>query len=210
MAANSQHRAIPEGRADVHDQVLSRLQQFSPRSLPDAAKRAAAVAVPIVLTGGSPGIWLTRRAAGLRAHSGQFALPGGRLDPGETAEQAALRELHEEIGVSADSVLGRLDDYPTRSGYVITPVVVWIGEQPQVRPNPAEVAEVYLIPFTELDVEPRFAYISESERPVIQLPLLDTMIHAPTAAVLFQFRELCLHGRPTRVAHFEQPVFAWR
>ena len=158
----------------------------------------------------SPGIWLTRRAAGLRAHSGQFALPGGRLDPGETAEQAALRELHEEIGVSADSVLGRLDDYPTRSGYVITPVVVWIGEQPQVRPNPAEVAEVYLIPFTELDVEPRFEYISESERPVIQLPLLDTMIHAPTAAVLFQFRELCLHGRPTRVAHFEQPVFAWR
>jgi hypothetical protein len=61
-----------------------------------------------------------------------------------------------------------------------------------------------------IDVEPRFHAIPESDAPVIQLPLFDRFVHAPTGAVLYQFRELALHGRTTRVAHYEQPVFAWR
>src|SRR4051794_32097902 len=76
---------------------------------------------------GETGFLLTRRAADMRAHPGQWALPGGRCDPGETLEAAALRELHEELGLelAETAILGVLDDYPTRSGYAITPVVAW-------------------------------------------------------------------------------------
>jgi 8-oxo-dGTP pyrophosphatase MutT (NUDIX family) len=176
-------------------------------------RRAAAVAVAVVVDRGGPGILVTRRAAKLRAHPGQWALPGGRLDAGETPQQAALRELHEELGLSlaADTVLGLLDDYSTRSGYRITPVVVWAGEvADQIAPNPAEVASVHVAHVEDYDVEPMFAAIPESASPIIRLPMLGAWIHAPTAAVVYQFRELALHGRTTRVAHYEQPVFAWR
>ena len=196
------------------DDPARALRRFTRIPLPRAGRRRAAVA--IALSGGDrdggPAIWLTRRAPGLRAHPGQFALPGGRFDPGEDAIDAALRELHEELGVSAvrSQCLGLLDDYPTRSGYVITPVVVEVSGAQELTPNPSEVAEVHRIPVTELDVPPRFLRIPESERPVIQLPLAGHLVHAPTAAVLYQFREVVLHGRDTRVADLEQPVFAWR
>lgn len=136
------------------------------------------------------------------------------MDPGEDAETAALRELAEELGLTLDAaaVLGRLDDYPTRSGFVISPVVLWAGVAPALTPHPAEVESVHEVPLAQLDIpgSPRFVTIPESDAPVIQLPLLDTLIHAPTAAVLYQFREVGMHGRDTRVAHYEQPVFAWR
>jgi 8-oxo-dGTP pyrophosphatase MutT (NUDIX family) len=194
------------------DRFTASLSTFDRVTVPLEGRRASAVAIALSGPGDDLGIWLTRRAPKMRAHPGQFALPGGRFDPGEDAVDAALRELHEELGVAADrsQVLGVLDDYGTRSGYVITPVVVWIGEPPALTPNPAEVAQVHWIRLPDLDVTPIYLTIPESDRPVIQLPLLGRLVHAPTAAVLHQFTEVALHDRHTRVAHLEQPVFAWR
>lgn len=134
------------------------------------------------------------------------------MDPGETESAAARRELREEldVGVGEQDVLGLLDDYTTRSGYTMTPVVLWAGVDREVRANPAEVAEVFFVPFRELDVQPRFDTIEQSDRPVIKLPWRGGFLHAPTAAVVYQLREVILHGEHTRVAEFEQPVFAWR
>jgi 8-oxo-dGTP pyrophosphatase MutT (NUDIX family) len=198
-------------RARAHAHLAS----FAHQAHAAAERRPAAVAIVLVPDeDGRACFLLTRRAATLRAHARQWALPGGRLEPGETAEAAALRELGEEIGLAlaADAVLGRLDDYPTRSGFVITPVVVWGERASELTLNADEVARVYRVPLEDLDRPevPILVAIPESERPVIQLPLLGTLIHAPTAAVLYQLREVVLHGRATRVDHFEQPVWAWR
>jgi ADP-ribose pyrophosphatase YjhB (NUDIX family) len=163
---------------------------------------------------GGAAFLLCRRASRLSSHSAQWALPGGRVDPGETAVDAALRELDEEVGVKLpeSTVLGLLDDYPTRSGYVITPVVIWGGGRLDLRPAPDEVVAVYRVGLHQLqrDDSPRFISIPESPRPVVQIPLGNDLIHAPTGAVLLQMRWLCLEGRHDPVDKFEQPVFAWK
>jgi 8-oxo-dGTP pyrophosphatase MutT (NUDIX family) len=163
---------------------------------------------------GGASFLLCRRPSRMNRHAGQWALPGGRLDPGEGALDAALREVHEEIGLALDerSVIGWLDDYPTRSGYVITPVVLWGGADPHLQPSPDEVLALYRIGLHALrDGSPRHVSIPESDRPVIQIPLGSDLIHAPTGAVLYQFRQVGLLGEAgTRVDHLEQPVFAWR
>jgi len=201
--------------ATLRRRTTERLAAFAHQAHAPAERRPAAVAIVLVPDeDGRACFLLTRRAATLRAHARQWALPGGRLEPGESAEAAALRELHEEIGleVAAGAVLGRLDDYPTRSGFVITPIVVWGEGAAEPTLNADEVARVYRVPLDDLDRPevPILVAIPESERPVIQMPLLGTLIHAPTAAVLYQLREVVLHGRATRVDHFEQPVWAWR
>lgn len=165
-------------------------------------------------TAGGPAVLLTRRATRMRAHAGQWALPGGRIDQDETPIDAARRELHEELDLHLpeSAVLGLLDDYPTRSGYVITPVVLWGGADPDMTPQPDEVASVHRIAFRELcrPDSPRFVSIPESDRPVVQVPIGGDLVHAPTGAVLLQFRRVAIEGRSERVAGYEQPVFAWR
>ncbi len=201
--------------AELRKRIGGHLAAFERVAEPLAARRHAAVALVLLPDDlGRACFVLTRRAARLRDHAGQWALPGGSLDPGETPQRAALRELREEVGLALEpeSILGLLDDYPTRSGFVITPVVVWAHSSDALNPDPREVAELYRIPVEELDAPevPRLRRIPESERPVISIPLLGTRIHAPTAAILFQLREVAIRGLSTRVAHYEQPVFAWR
>jgi ADP-ribose pyrophosphatase YjhB (NUDIX family) len=164
---------------------------------------------------GGASFLLCRRAAKLNRHGGQWALPGGRVDSGESADETALRELEEELGVtlSHDSILGHLDDYVTRSGYVMTPVVMWAAGTIELRPDPGEVAHAYRIGLHQLQRpdSPRFVSIPECVRPVVQLPLGGDVIHAPTGAVLLQFRWVGLDGRAgERVHDLEQPVFAWK
>jgi len=200
---------------ELRQQIVTNLHLHSRREHALDARKHAAVAI-VLVDGGEDGacFLLCRRASRLNAHAGQWALPGGRLDPGEDALTAALREVDEELGIQLtdDALVGWLDDYPTRSGYVITPVVLWAGGTPVINASPHEVMAVHHIALDELLArEPKFLTIPESDRPVVQMPLGRFHIHAPTGAVIYQFRQVALAGRiDERVDHLEQPVFAWR
>lgn len=217
---------------DLRKAIEQRLGQFEPVFDADATHTPAAVALTVLNlaegadVGGlpsfesqdpgflAPALLLTRRSRQLRKHAGQWALPGGRLDPGESVEQAALRELSEEVGVDlgSDAILGRLDDFVTRSGFIMSPVVVWAGLEVVLTPEPAEVSSTHRIPFTEFnrDDAPRLEDSRHGQHPVLHMPIGNDHIAAPTAAILYQFREVVIRGLSTRVAHFEQPDFAWR
>ena len=213
----------------LRDRISRNLQKHRVQSLDGSGQRRAAIAFTLVNASAGANIGnlqydeaqrdeaayiLTTRASSLSSHAGQRAYPGGRIDAGESAEQAALRELAEEVGLELDigSILGRLDDYATRSGFVISPFVVWGGKDVDLAANPGEVELIHRIPLRELLREdlPLLDHIEESPHPVLRMPLGDDWFAAPSAAIAYQFREVALLGRCTRVAHFEQPYFAWQ
>lgn len=214
--------------ASLRQRVAESLHEFDCQSLPAASHGRAAVAL-VISEAGHGAAWgnlprhaqwntdaaliLTRRALHLRRHANQWALPGGRIEPDETPEQAALRELREEVALELppEAVLGRLDDFSTRSGFAITPVVLWAGDARSMQANPQEVASIHRIGLDEF-LRPDAPILDHGvhAHPVLRMPVGDQWIAAPTAAFLYQFREVCLLGRDTRVAHFEQPDFAWR
>ncbi len=206
---------LVDSDADRHDRDPLMADQIDMSGVPgDLHSSGRPLDGRMVGVAGGAAFLLCRRASRLSRHAGQWALPGGRVDDGETPLEAALRELDEELGLRLDphSVVGWLDDYPTRSGYVITPLVLWGGKDPDLHPSPDEVLAVYRIGLGALrGSEPRFISIPESDRPVLQLPLGNDLIHAPTAAILFQLRQVGLLGQSgERVDHLDQPVFAWR
>jgi 8-oxo-dGTP pyrophosphatase MutT (NUDIX family) len=113
---------------------------------------AAAVLVPLVEHAAGLTVLLTRRSDTLRAHTGQVAFPGGRCDPGETPWETALREAQEEVGLDPGRVTlaGLSTRYQTLSGFDITPVVGFVRPGFALKPNPAEVADVFETPFAFL------------------------------------------------------------
>lgn len=116
---------------------------------PERVLKPAAVLIPVIAGPGGATVLMTRRADSLASHTGQIAFPGGRLDPGETAVAAALREAHEEVALDPASVevLGVGDAYETGTGFLVTPVIGWLAASPQVQPSPDEVAEVFEVPW---------------------------------------------------------------
>jgi 8-oxo-dGTP pyrophosphatase MutT (NUDIX family) len=201
---------------ELVDRIRAACAAFAPVASTDGALRRAAVGIVLVpADDGSDeaALLVTMRPTNMRAHGGQFALPGGKIDPGETPIETAIRECAEELGLilTPEDALGVLDDYETRSGYAITPVVLYADREHVIVPNPEEVAKVHHIGLHLLTDENavEFASIEESDRPLIRLNVLGTQVHAPTAAMIYQFAEL-LQGRRTIVSHLEQPVFAWK
>lgn len=210
----------------LRNRVKKHLDGFQLRRASESTRHAA-VALVLVNTGEehlvydipNPGestaaLILTRRSERLQHHAGQWALPGGQVDPGESAETAALRELREEVGLTLDprNVLGRLDDFSTRSGFTITPVVLWGGKHPQLVPNPLEVDSIHRIPVTEFlrNDAPHLDNSSAGNNPILFMPVGRGWIASPTGAILYQFREVGLLGQHVRVSHYDQPLFAWQ
>lgn len=159
---------------------------------------------------------LTQRPTTLSAHPGQFALPGGKLEPGEDHVGALVREVAEEVGVaiSADDVVGRLDDYVTRSGFVIRPFVAWTEHLHEAVPSAAEVATLLRIPVTALNgpAVPILLQLPGVEGPpILQMPVGGgRVVHAPTGALLYQFASWAFGRRYIDMTAFAEPEFAWR
>ena len=200
----------------LRDRVRGHLARFERHTHARDELRAAAVALALLPDdGGAPSFVLTRRAAKLKAHQGQWALPGGRLDAGEIARRRrAARAARGGRDSSSTPTRCSVCSTTTRRARATASRPWWCGRAP--RPSSRRTPTRSRSPIawrsrssTRPDV-PRLRTIPESDRPVISIPLLGTHIHAPTAAILFQLREVALRGLDSRVAHYEQPVFAWR
>lgn len=151
----------------------------------------AAVLVPLVNRPGELTVLFTQRSAELPDHPGQISFPGGRVEPGDAdLDVAALREAEEEVGLPRNrvSLLGRLAEYETITGYRVTPVVGWIDPPIAVKPDPQEVADVFEVPLAFL-LEPanrqhHFRMLGDIRRDYDAIPYGERYIWGATAAML--------------------------
>jgi 8-oxo-dGTP pyrophosphatase MutT (NUDIX family) len=199
----------------LRDRIAANLAAFDRLTFEGPDLRRAAVAILVSPDkDGAPAYVLTRRARTLRRNSGNYALPGGGLDPGEDAVDAAIRETAEELGVALtrEAALGLLDDFITLGGHLVTPVVLWSDEPLTLKPDPTEVALAWLVPLADLDhpEAPQREAHPDGGEPILRMFMRGRWINPPTAAWLYQFREVALHGRATRVHAVGQPTWTAR
>jgi len=189
--------------------IVGHLATFDRIALDVGERRHAAVAIVLSPTDKGPAWLLTRRALHMRRGAGNYALPGGNLEPGEDAIAAALRETEEELGVrlARETALGLLDDFVTLGGHVVTPVVVWSPAPLSITPNPEEVHDAWFVPVSDLDHPraPRREAHPDGGPSILRMYARGSWINPPTAAWLYQFREVCLHGRLVRTDEIGQP-----
>jgi 8-oxo-dGTP pyrophosphatase MutT (NUDIX family) len=199
---------------ELRARIEAHLAAFERIALPDAGRRRAAVAIVLSPTDDGPAFFLTRRAMHMRRGAGNYALPGGNAEPGEDAVDAARRETLEELGVELprEAALGLLDDFVTLGGHVVTPVVFWSAEPLAMAPNPAEVHIAWAVPIVDLDhpEAPRAEANPAGGPPILRMHARGSWLNPPTAAFLYQFREVCLHGRPCRTDAIGQPAWTAR
>ena len=199
----------------LRDQIARNLAAFPREALDHTGHRRASVALTLIPgtdSDNTASMLLTKRTSKLNNHAGQWALPGGRIDGGESALEGALREMQEEVTLQLDesALLGRLDDLQTRSGFIISPFVFWAEDISSLAANPDEVASIHHWPLHWFDADNAVQFIDQdhTDMPLLRLNLGETRIHAPTGAVLYQFWEAGMHGRPTRVRDFAHPDWA--
>lgn len=146
-------RPIPARIRQALAEVLLERQEAR---IPFDRARPASVLIPLVERGGETHVWLIRRTETMSSHRGQVAFPGGKRDPEDRDSMVtAVREVHEELGFAPESIdiLGRLDDVPTTTGFVITPYVGWLAHDVAPQPNPAEIARAFCVPLASFVFE---------------------------------------------------------
>jgi 8-oxo-dGTP pyrophosphatase MutT (NUDIX family) len=198
----------------LRTRIAANLAAFDRTVLDTAGRRQAAVAIVVTPAPEGPAFLLTRRALHMRHGAGNYALPGGNVEPGEDAIAAARRETREELGVdlAPEAALGLLCDFATLGGHVVTPVV-FLSEAPLVLvPDPAEVDVAWTVPLADLDHPhaPRRVPHPDGGHPILRMHVRGSWMNPPTAAFLWQFREVCLHGREARTHDIGQPGWTAR
>lgn len=192
----------PRGRGDA---MLEELLDGTPRPgrplAPGRAPRPASVLVPLVAHADAMTILLTQRTAHLAHHPGQISFPGGRLEEcDEDSVACALRETEEEVGINARQVgvLGRLDDYVTGTGFVVTPVVGLVAPPFDLNPDPFEVAEVFEVPLAfVLDTANHTLHrrmVDGHPRPYWAMTWEQRLIWGATAGILVNLAEVLGRG----------------
>ncbi|HEY0648375.1 CoA pyrophosphatase [Phenylobacterium sp.] len=189
--------------------IARHFQTFARLEIDPEGRRRAAVAIVISPTDEGPAYLLTRRAMHMRRGAGNYALPGGGIEPGEDPIDAARRETEEEVGVRLprSAALGLLDDFVTLGGHVVTPVVFWTQRRLMLIPDPREVEQAWFVPLADLDhpLSPKRLNNPDGGPPLLRMFARGGWVNAPTAAWLWQFREVCLHGRECRTHGIGQP-----
>lgn len=170
---------------------------LNPGMRPEGELRPAAVLVPLVWHPRGLTVLLTQRTDHLKNHAGQISFPGGHMEEGDASpEDTALRETEEEVGLprAQIDIVGRLDQYLTRTGFSITPVVGMVRPPIEVSPDPVEVADVFEVPLRFLMDPANHVRASRmykgQRREFYAMPYEDRYIWGATAGMLMNLYDL--------------------
>ena len=135
---------------EIEERLIHELDKRKHQQISIDGFLPAAVLVPILISESGYELLFTVRSNALNHHAGQIAFPGGKLDPDESTDQAAVREMQEEIGIIPSQIIGRLDQQPSPAGFIVTPIVATVAWPQSVCINTAEVKEIFTVPLDQL------------------------------------------------------------